>query len=148
VMEQAGRRKENECQDQRDHHVVMNAAARVSPPNVAADCATDFHFFQSMGGRRAFANGAKLGAPRFRTIPNNIFQEKRCCALRLSFATLWQKAERQMAITRRQREVYDFIAQFVQKRGYSPSFEEIGKGLDLSSLATVHKHITNLERKG
>jgi repressor LexA len=53
-----------------------------------------------------------------------------------------------MAITRRQREVYDFIAHFVQKHGYSPSFEEIGKGLDLSSLATVHKHITNLERKG
>ena len=53
-----------------------------------------------------------------------------------------------MAITRRQREVYDFISHFVQKHGYSPSFEEIGKGLDLSSLATVHKHITNLERKG
>jgi repressor LexA len=53
-----------------------------------------------------------------------------------------------MAITRRQREVYDFIANFVQRHGYSPSFEEIGKGLDLSSLATVHKHITNLERKG
>src|SRR5436305_8361196 len=53
-----------------------------------------------------------------------------------------------MAITRRQREVYDFISFFVQKHGYSPSFEEIGKGLDLSSLATVHKHISNLERKG
>jgi len=53
-----------------------------------------------------------------------------------------------MAITKRQREVYDFIHDFVQQHGYSPSFEEIGTGLNLSSLATVHKHISNLERKG
>jgi len=53
-----------------------------------------------------------------------------------------------MAITKRQRQVYDFIADFVQKNQYSPSFEEIGEGLGLSSLATVHKHITNLEEKG
>jgi repressor LexA len=53
-----------------------------------------------------------------------------------------------MAITRRQRQVYDFISDFVQKHGYAPSFEEIGAGLDLSSLATVHKHISNLEKKG
>jgi repressor LexA len=53
-----------------------------------------------------------------------------------------------MAITRRQRQVYDFIAGFVQTKGYSPSFEEIGAGLGLSSLATVHKHISNLEKKG
>ena len=53
-----------------------------------------------------------------------------------------------MAITKRQREVYDFIHDFVQQHGYSPSFEEIGGGLGLSSLATVHKHVSNLERKG
>jgi len=53
-----------------------------------------------------------------------------------------------MAITRRQRQVYDFISEFVQKNGYSPSFEEIGEGLNLSSLATVHKHVSNLEKKG
>jgi repressor LexA len=53
-----------------------------------------------------------------------------------------------MAITRRQRQVYDFIADFVEKHGYSPSFEEIGQGMNLSSLATVHKHVTNLEKKG
>jgi len=53
-----------------------------------------------------------------------------------------------MAITRRQREVYDFIANFIERQGYCPSFEEIGRGLNLSSLATVHKHITNLEHKG
>ena len=53
-----------------------------------------------------------------------------------------------MAITKRQRQVYDFIHDFVQSNGYSPSFEEIGDGLGLSSLATVHKHVTNLEKKG
>ena len=53
-----------------------------------------------------------------------------------------------MALTKRQRQVYDYIAEFVQKNGYSPSFEEIGEGMGLSSLATVHKHISNLEKKG
>ena len=52
-----------------------------------------------------------------------------------------------MALTRRQREVLDFIAQFVDSHGYSPSFEEIAEGVQLSSLATVHKHIGNLEAK-
>ena len=53
-----------------------------------------------------------------------------------------------MAITRRQKEVLDFISNFVQRNGYSPSFEEIAHGLNLRSLATVHKHITNLHQKG
>ena len=53
-----------------------------------------------------------------------------------------------MAITKRQRQVYDFLYDFIQRNGYSPSFEEIGKGLELTSLATVHKHVTNLEKKG
>lgn len=53
-----------------------------------------------------------------------------------------------MAVTKRQKEVLDFITAFVQRNGYSPSFEEIARGLDLKSLATVHKHITNLQNKG
>ena len=53
-----------------------------------------------------------------------------------------------MSITRRQKEVVDFISGFVQRNGYSPSFEEIAHGLGLKSLATVHKHITNLQKKG
>ncbi len=52
-----------------------------------------------------------------------------------------------MALTRRQKEVYDFISGFVDRHGYSPSYEEIAEGLGLSSLATVHKHISNLEDK-
>jgi repressor LexA len=53
-----------------------------------------------------------------------------------------------MAITKRQRQVYDFIAEFVERNNYTPSFQEIGDGLGLNSLATVHKHISNLEKKG
>ena len=53
-----------------------------------------------------------------------------------------------MVLTRRQREVMDFIAGFLQEHGYSPSFQEMADGLRLSSLATVHKHILTLERKG
>jgi repressor LexA len=53
-----------------------------------------------------------------------------------------------MALTRRQKEVLDFLESFVSRNGYSPSFEEIARGMGLKSLATVHKHISNLERKG
>jgi repressor LexA len=53
-----------------------------------------------------------------------------------------------MAVTRRQKEVIDFLESFVSRNGYSPSFEEIARGMGLKSLATVHKHITNLEKKG
>jgi repressor LexA len=67
--------------------------------------------------------------------------------LLLDFA-FYSLTMRFMAITKRQRQVYDFISDFVQRQGYSPSFDEIGQGLGLSSLATVHKHISNLEKKG
>jgi len=53
-----------------------------------------------------------------------------------------------MALTKRQRQIYDYISDFVARNGYSPSFEEIGDGMGLSSLATVHKHVSNLEKKG
>ena len=53
-----------------------------------------------------------------------------------------------MSVTRRQKEVVDFISGFVEENGYSPSFDEIARGLNLKSLATVHKHVTNLQKKG
>ncbi len=52
-----------------------------------------------------------------------------------------------MALTKRQKEVLDFIGAFVDENGYCPSYEEIARGLDLASLATVHKHISVLEGK-
>jgi repressor LexA len=53
-----------------------------------------------------------------------------------------------MALTRRQREIYDFICEFIAERGYSPSLEEIGARFGLSSVATVHKHVSQLVAKG
>jgi repressor LexA len=53
-----------------------------------------------------------------------------------------------MALTRRQKQVLDFLIHFINRHGYSPSFEEMAGGLHLSSLATVHKHLQVLERKG
>jgi|SRR5947209_406583 len=52
-----------------------------------------------------------------------------------------------MALTKRQKEVLDFIADFVEQNGYSPSYEELAHGLKLASIATVHKHIQGLESR-
>ena len=51
-------------------------------------------------------------------------------------------------LTRRQREILDYLREFMEDRGYAPSLEEIGHRFGLSSLATVHKHLTNLQEKG
>jgi repressor LexA len=53
-----------------------------------------------------------------------------------------------MALTKRQREIYDYICEFVDDRGYSPSLEEIGAHFGLASVATVHKHVHHLVDKG
>jgi repressor LexA len=53
-----------------------------------------------------------------------------------------------MALTRRQRQVLDFVAGFLQQHGYSPSYEEVAEGMHLASLATIHKHLTTLCNKG
>ncbi len=53
-----------------------------------------------------------------------------------------------MPLTKRQKEILDFIHGFIDEQGYAPSFEEIAKAFGYSSLATVHEHLSNLERKG
>src|SRR5262245_53225671 len=51
-------------------------------------------------------------------------------------------------LTRRQREIFDFVKKFVDARGYAPSLEEIGGHFGLSSVATVHRHVELLTEKG
>jgi repressor LexA len=51
-------------------------------------------------------------------------------------------------LTKRQKEILDYIESFIGDRGYAPSFEEIAEAFGYSSLATVHEHLSNLERKG
>ena len=53
-----------------------------------------------------------------------------------------------MPLTKRQREIYDYLGEYIRDNGYAPSFEEIAAQFGFQSLATVHEHLTNLERKG
>jgi repressor LexA len=51
-------------------------------------------------------------------------------------------------LTKRQKELLDYLAEYIEQNGYAPTLEEIGRNFSLGSLATVHKHLQNLERKG
>ncbi|MFT4579100.1 MAG: repressor LexA [Nitrospinales bacterium] len=53
-----------------------------------------------------------------------------------------------MHLTKRQREIYEYLKGHIRSRGYAPSIAEIGKQFDLRSPATVHKHLSHLEEKG
>lgn len=53
-----------------------------------------------------------------------------------------------MALTKRQFRVLAFLDFFVRRNGYCPSYDEVRKALGLASLATVHKHMNTLQRKG
>ena len=52
-----------------------------------------------------------------------------------------------MALTKRQKQVLDFMAEFIAANHYSPSFEEVASHMNLSSVATIHKHLQVLEEK-
>ena len=53
-----------------------------------------------------------------------------------------------MHLTKRQKEIFDYICEYLAREGYAPSLEEIGEKFGLSSVATVHKHVQNLVEKG
>lgn len=53
-----------------------------------------------------------------------------------------------MPLTKRQREILDYIRSFIEEHQYAPSFEEIARQFSYNSLATVHEHLSNLEQKG
>ena len=53
-----------------------------------------------------------------------------------------------MPLTKRQREILTYLTLYSEQHGYAPSFEEIAENFSYSSLATVHEHLSNLERKG
>lgn len=52
-----------------------------------------------------------------------------------------------ITLYKRQRQIVDFIAQYIQKNGYSPTLQEIANAIGVSSLATVHEHLQALQRK-
>lgn len=53
-----------------------------------------------------------------------------------------------MPLTKRQKQIVDYLNDSIEHNGYAPSFEEIAEHFEFNSLATVHEHLTNLERKG
>jgi repressor LexA len=53
-----------------------------------------------------------------------------------------------MPLTKRQREILNYLTTYAEQNGFAPSFEEIAENFSYNSLATVHEHLTNLERKG
>jgi repressor LexA len=53
-----------------------------------------------------------------------------------------------MPLTKRQSEILAYLQEHIRTHGYAPSFEEIAEHFNFQSLATVHEHLTNLERKG
>ena len=53
-----------------------------------------------------------------------------------------------MPLTKRQREILNYLTLYSEQNGYAPSFEEIAENFSYNSLATVHEHLSNLERKG
>jgi repressor LexA len=51
-------------------------------------------------------------------------------------------------LTKRQKEIFDFIRRYASKHGYPPTVREIGKAVGLGSPSTVHAHLANLEKIG
>jgi repressor LexA len=51
-------------------------------------------------------------------------------------------------LTKRQKQLVDYLKGYIGDHGYAPTLDEIGEHFGLASLATVHKHLLNLERKG
>src|SRR2546428_4487782 len=51
-------------------------------------------------------------------------------------------------LTDRQRQIFDFLASYVDEHGYPPTVREIGEAVGLASPSTVHAHLANLERSG
>jgi repressor LexA len=51
-------------------------------------------------------------------------------------------------LTKRQKQMVDYLEHYIEEHGYAPTLAEVGEFFGLSSLATVHKHLRNLEHKG
>ena len=58
------------------------------------------------------------------------------------------KSDKANKMTRKQQEIYDFIAAFITEHSYPPSVREICDGVGLRSPSTVHFHLQNMEEKG
>ncbi len=53
-----------------------------------------------------------------------------------------------VTLYRRQKQILDFITQYIQKFGYSPTLQQIADAIGVSSLATIHEHLQSMVKKG
>jgi len=53
-----------------------------------------------------------------------------------------------VTLYKRQKQILDFLSQYIQKNGFSPTLQEIANALGVSSLATVHEHLSAMAKKG
>jgi repressor LexA len=53
-----------------------------------------------------------------------------------------------VTLYKRQRQILDFIKQYIEKNGYSPTLQQIAESIGVSSLATVHEHLSSMAKKG
>ena len=53
-----------------------------------------------------------------------------------------------VTLYKRQRQIVDYLGQYIQQHGFSPTLQEIAEAINVSSLATIHEHLEALERKG
>src|ERR671914_486200 len=54
----------------------------------------------------------------------------------------------ELSLTKRQREIFEFIRSYSSQHGYPPTVRDIGKAIGLTSSSTVHAHLANLEKLG
>ncbi len=57
-------------------------------------------------------------------------------------------SKQEMVLTKRQKEILDFVTAFVKGHEYSPSLEEIAEEFGLASVSTIHKHVSHLIERG
>lgn len=53
-----------------------------------------------------------------------------------------------VVLYKRQKQILDFISQYIQKNGYSPTMQQIAEAIGVSSLATIHEHLASMSKKG
>ncbi len=53
-----------------------------------------------------------------------------------------------MILTKRQKQILDYVGESIRKNGYAPSLVEISRHFKLNSISTIHKHLVHLEEKG
>lgn len=61
---------------------------------------------------------------------------------------IYQTIKTMSTLTKKQKQIYDFIGKHTEKYGYAPSLTEIGNEIGVLTVSTIHKHISNLAEKG